>query len=106
MLRDPVSGAAEWYAEPRGNRSTLVDHDALMACVEPGLREIEPELGGNYFAFVDMASGAGTDSAALAVGHLYDDLLIIDCIRNITPKFSPDDVVREFRHHLFVIQHT
>jgi hypothetical protein len=46
-------------------------------------------------AFTDM-SGGKLDSAAVAIGHREDDVIVIDVARERRAPFNPDDVVREF----------
>jgi hypothetical protein len=95
MARDPVTAAAEWLAEARSDRAAFVSFENVMRCVCPGLHEIPPELGVQYTAFADAATGTGTDSFAFCIGHMNGEKCVIDCLRNITPKFSPDAVVAE-----------
>jgi hypothetical protein len=96
MARDPVTAAAEWLAEARSDRAAFVSLENVMHCVCPGLHELPPELGVQYTAFCDAATGTGTDSFAFAIGHMDGEKCVVDCLRNITPKFSPDAVVAEF----------
>jgi hypothetical protein len=60
------------------------------------MRELPPGGGIVYTAFTDP-SGGSADSFALAVGHMEaDGTAVLDCIREVKPPFSPDDVVREY----------
>lgn len=43
-----------------------------------------------------MAGGSGQDSATLAIAHMEEDKSILDCVREIHPPFSPEQVVKEF----------
>jgi hypothetical protein len=46
-------------------------------------------------------SGGSADSMTLAIGHSESSgLTILDCIREVKPPFSPDNVVREFAEPL------
>jgi hypothetical protein len=48
----------------------------------------------SYHGFVDL-SGGGNDSCAVAIAHREDDLVILDCLREVRPPLSPDSVVPE-----------
>jgi hypothetical protein len=88
---DPVSAAAEYGAEFRTDVSGFFDADAVDAVIERGCREREPVEGRGYVAFLDP-SGGRSDSMVLAIAHHDRDagLTLLDCIREITPPFSPD----------------
>jgi len=49
----------------------------------------------HYTAFVDP-SGGSQDSFTLAIAHAESEVAILDCIREVRPPFSPDDVVADF----------
>ena len=91
---DPASASAEYGEEFRRDIEAFISREAIEACVEPGRRELPP-TSQTYHAFVDP-SGGSQDSMTLAVGHREDDRVVIDCIRERKPPFSPDDVVGEF----------
>jgi hypothetical protein len=97
---DPVSAAAEFGAEFRSDLQSFVDRETLEACVAPGCRERAPVQGTHYYAFLDCAGGSGTDSMALCVGHRRDDTVVVDCLREINPPFSPSSAVAEFAETL------
>ena len=48
---DPARAAAEYDAQFRDAASTLIDADALQACISPGVVERERVPGRSYFAF-------------------------------------------------------
>ena len=91
---DPASASAEYGAEFRRDIEAFISREAIEACVEPGRRELPP-TSYTHQAFVDP-SGGSQDSMTLAIGHREDDRIVIDCIRERKPPFSPDDVVRDF----------
>lgn len=66
-----------------------------MACVAPGLYERTPEANVKYAAFVDP-SGGSSDSMTLAIAHRDTDTVFLDCIREVRPPFSPEQVTAEF----------
>jgi hypothetical protein len=92
---DPASAAAEYGAEFRTDVETFVSREAVEACVAVGVRERPPVLDEYYMGFVDP-SGGSSDAMTLAIGHRQDDTVVIDCLRERRPPFSPDDVAAEF----------
>ena len=66
-------------------------------CVVPGLYERPPQPNCRYNAFVDPSGGSG-DSFSLAIAHRdrHADQVILDCVREGKPPFSPESVVDEF----------
>jgi hypothetical protein len=93
--RDPASAAAEYGAQFRSDVESLVNREAVEACVSVGVRERPPISGVTYSAFVDPGGGS-SDSMTLAIGHRQDDVIVIDVVRERRPPFSPEDVVIEF----------
>ena len=51
-----------------------------------------------YHAFVDPASGSGEDLFTLAIAHKLRDQIIIDCVREVRPHFSPSAAVEYLVH--------
>ncbi|MGE3872314.1 MAG: hypothetical protein AB7F74_05085 [Parvibaculaceae bacterium] len=92
---DPVSAEAEFGASFRQDITALVSLETVRACIVPGVRERPPSREHRYGAFVDP-SGGSADAFAMAVGHRSADTVIIDCIRSISPPFSPEAAVAEF----------
>jgi hypothetical protein len=93
---DPVSAAAEFGAEFRSDLQSYVDRETLEACVTLGCHERAPVQGLHYSAFLDAAGGSGTDSMALCIGHQQGGIVVVDCLREIKPPFSPESAVAEF----------
>jgi hypothetical protein len=104
LERDEVSARSEWLAEFREDVSAFITREAIGRVVAAGRGELAPRLGegGDYRAFCDMASGAGQDSATLAVCHAEQDeegdpvIVVVDAIREHRPPFDPGVVVAEF----------
>ena len=92
---DPASAAAEYGAEFRTDVETFVSREAVEACVAVGCFERPPVPDEYYSGFVDP-SGGSADAMTLAIGHRQDDTVVIDCLRERKPPFSPDDVCGEF----------
>jgi hypothetical protein len=95
MAEDSARAQAEYYAAFRSDLQAFVDREAVEACVSLGVRERAPVPGTRYHAFTDP-SGGSSDSFTLAIGHRENDAVIIDCLRERRPPFSPEDAVAEF----------
>jgi hypothetical protein len=97
MERDPAAAAAEYLAEFRRDIEAFVAREAVLACVAPGLYERPPQHNLRYAAFVDP-SGGSSDSFSLAIAHRDRavDQVVLDCVREAKPPFSPESVVDEF----------
>ena len=98
--RDAASANAEYGAEFRSDVAEFVSMDVLEACTAHGVFELPPISGVSYVGFVDP-SGGSSDSMTLAIGHGDKfGIGILDCIREVRPPFSPENVVEEFCHTL------
>jgi hypothetical protein len=95
MAEDEAAARAEYLAEFRSDVDRLVTAEAVDACVEPGRLELPPVADVSYVGFCDP-SGGSADSMTLALAHLEHDVAVLDCVREVRPPFSPDDVVAEF----------
>ncbi|WPM83728.1 hypothetical protein ML401_38815 [Bradyrhizobium sp. 62B] len=93
--RDPASASAEFGAEFRSDVESFINLEAVQACISRGTLERHPRSGLRYLAFTDP-SGGSSDSFTLAVAHREDDSLILDCLREIRPPFSPEAAIAEF----------
>ncbi|HET7375470.1 MAG TPA: hypothetical protein VFK30_02105 [Anaerolineae bacterium] len=94
--RDPSSAAAEYDAQFRVDLEDFISREAVLACVEAGVRERAPQIGRHrYTCFVDP-SGGSADSMTTAIGHKENDLIVVDCLREITAPFDPESGVTEF----------
>jgi hypothetical protein len=92
---DPASAAAEYGAEFRDDINDFVPREVIDACTVRGRVELLPAAGVLYRAFVDPSGGTG-DSMTLAIAHRHDAIGVLDCVREIRPPFSPQNVVAEF----------
>ena len=92
---DPEGAAAEYGAEFRTDVSDFVPRDVVRACTIPGRVEMLPERGRNYLAFVDP-SGGSSDSMTLAIAHREGEQAVLDALREVRPRFSPEAVVADF----------
>ena len=92
---DPESALAEWDGMFRSDLSTFVDRVVVERCVEANVRERPYDRKYRYTGFVDPSGGVH-DSMTLGIAHREGDAVVLDCIREVRPPFSPDDVVAEF----------
>ena len=60
-----------------------------------GYIELAPATNTRYNGFVDAAGGSGGDSFAAAISHCEGDRIIVDCLRERRPPFSPSAVIEE-----------
>ena len=63
------------------------------------MREIPPQPHIRYVGFVDAAGGSGGgDSMTCAIAHFdhKEQCTILDAVREVKPKFSPESVTEEF----------
>jgi hypothetical protein len=92
--RDPANAAAEYGAQFRTDVENFVSIEIVEGCLGSHA-ELGPLSALRYFAFTDP-SGGSADSFTLAISHADGDHAVIDAIREVTPRFSPDFVVEEF----------
>ena len=93
--KDPEGAVAEFGAQFRGDIGAFVSRESIEAAVSVGVKVRAPLASARYFAAIDP-SGGSSDSMTMAVAHSEDDRLILDCLVERRPPFSPDETVREF----------
>ena len=93
--RDPASAMAEFGAQFRNDIDSYVTRDAIAGVTVPGRRELLPAAGINYVGFVDP-SGGSANSMTMAIAHKEKDIAVLDCVREVRPPFSPENVTRDF----------
>lgn len=104
---DPIGAATEYDAAFRSDVESYVSRDVVEDNVERGRHELPPVNlhRTEYRAFLDLAGGSGTDSATLAVAHVEEVenglvSVVLDCLRERRPPFSPEAVCAEFAETL------
>jgi hypothetical protein len=97
VAADPARAAAEYGAQFRTDLEAFVSIEAVRACVAANVFERAPQRNIAYSAFVDP-SGGSSDSFTLAIGHIEHnrETVVIDCVREQRPPFSPEIVTSEF----------
>lgn len=95
---DPDAYRSEVLGEFRAGLSTLLDPDALAACVATDRLELPPAEGISYWAFVDP-SGGRADAFTCAIGHVETrsdaSCVVVDLVRAWRPPLNPAGVVEE-----------
>ncbi len=96
MEKDAAVAAAEYLGEFRTDVETILTRDAVEAVMVKGLLE-RPRVStvSNYVGFVDP-SGGSSDSFTLAVAHADGRDILLDCMRERKPPFSPESVVADY----------
>ena len=91
------AASAEYGGEFRRDIEGFVSIKFVTACVSRGVYERAPLRGVIYSAFVDQSGGSG-DAMTLAVGHQDHarQAAVVDALREVTPPFSPEQVVEQF----------
>lgn len=100
MERDAASAAAEYRAEFRKDINSPFSIEAVQAVVDRGCYERSPVRGVNYDGFIDP-SGGSADSFTLGIAHTdradwQKPCVVVDCLREQRPPFSPTAVAEEF----------
>lgn len=92
---DPEAYRSEVLGEFRAGVSTLLDPDALAACVDTAIRErlSEPDIA--YVGFADAASGSGRDAFTVGIAHRDGERAVLDVCRAWCPPFNPSGVIAE-----------
>jgi len=95
MADDPARASAEYLAQFRSDIEGFVSLEAVEAAVVAGRYELPRAANVRYTGFTDPPGGS-SDSMSLCVSHTQGDRVIVDCLRERRPPFSPDSVVAEF----------
>jgi hypothetical protein len=97
LERDPAAASAEYLANFRNDVSGYVSLEIVESCVG-SYRELGPQAGVTYRAFVDP-SGGSEDAMTLAIVYKPakpDDAIVVAALREMRPPFSPSAVVDDF----------
>lgn len=93
--RDAQVASAEWGGEFRSDVEAYVSQEVIEACTISGRHELPFASDIRYVGFVDP-SGGSQDSMTMAIAHKSGDKVILDCVRERRPPFSPEAVVGDF----------
>jgi hypothetical protein len=96
LEKDRARASAEYLCQFRSDIEGFVALEVVEGCVGD-FREQQAAAGTTYRGFVDP-SGGSEDSFTLAISHRdrRHDLVVIDCVRERVPPFSPEQVVADF----------
>jgi hypothetical protein len=94
LERDRARNTAELLAEFRNDLEGYVAYEVVEGCVGSYF-EMAPARSVSYYAFTDP-SGGSDDSFTLAISHREGERVVIDCIREVHPPLSPEQVIVEF----------
>ena len=72
-----------------------MSRELIEAAVSVGVKVRAPLADASHFAAMDP-SGGSSDSMTLAIGHSEGDRLILDCLVEVKPTFSPDETAKQF----------
>jgi len=101
---DPEKAEAEYGGQFREPLAGYLTRELIERCVEPGISERAMLPGVQYVAFVDCASGTGTDSFACCIGHEARDsdrdVCVIDLLIAQKPPFDPYVCTAALAEHL------
>jgi hypothetical protein len=98
---DPMAAESEYDAEFRRDLEAFVSREVVESCVVARRYELPALATLSYAAFVDP-SGGTADSFSLAIAHRERDdrdipgRLVLDCVRETRPPFSPQTVVLDY----------
>lgn len=98
LAEDAPKARAEYLNVWREDLSDFVPLEVVESCTDFGVQERPPHSGVVYTRFFDPASGIGTDSFTVSIGH-YDKAkktVVVDLVRERKPRFVPAAVVAEF----------
>ena len=95
LARDHAAASAEYLAQFRNDLETFVPYEVVASCIGDHIEMAPLTDNAPYFAFTDP-SGGSSDSFTLAIGHRDGERVVIDCIREVVPPFSPESVVNDF----------
>lgn len=96
LERDAVAARSEYLAHWRDDVASYVSRAQVEGVTSTGVTVRPYDYRHEYEVFVDPAGGAGSDSMTLAVGHREGDMVILDCVHELRPPFSPKEAVRIF----------
>jgi hypothetical protein len=94
LERDRARNTAELLAEFRSDLENFVSIEVVESCVG-SYYEMGPVAGVSYYGFTDP-SGGSDDSFSLGIAHRDGERVVVDCIREVKPPLSPENVIAEF----------
>ena len=101
LAEDPDAGAAEFLAEFRSDVVSYIDRVVVEDAVVADRREVAPgDMPGlvNLVVHFDASGGSGRDSFTMAIAGKDPETgkVILLCVREVKPPFSPENIVAEY----------
>lgn len=94
LERDRARNTAELLAEFRSDLESYIALEVVESCVG-SYYEMAPAAGVRYCGFTDP-SGGSDDSFTLSIAHRDGERVVVDCIREVKPPLSPENVIDQF----------
>jgi hypothetical protein len=92
---DVVIAASEYGAEFRSDLESSISAETVAANLVPGRAALPPAETTKYHGFCDPSVGS-RDTMTLAIAHAEKSRVVLDCVVERRPPFSPEAVVKEF----------
>jgi hypothetical protein len=92
---DESAASAEYGAQFRRDIDVFISREVVDACVISGRYELPPGTGRSV-AGIDPAGGSSGDSMTGGIARADGDRVVLECLREWKPPFSPEQVVAEF----------
>ena len=98
---DGSSAKVEYDAEFKKDAESFISSEAIDSVTPTDRIMLPPNKTTNYLAFIDTAGGAGSDSTAMAIGHVEEHgdrepIFIVDVIVERKPPFAPSETLKDF----------
>ena len=92
---DPTAALSEWDAEFRQDLSAFLSDELIDGAVDHGRPlELPPREGIVYRVFGDVSAGR-SDATAICIGHVEDQIVVIDVVRGRPAPHNPADAITE-----------
>ena len=97
LERDHAAASAEWLGQFRTDIESFVTIEAVSQNIDGGTVERPPLSGVSYSGFIDP-SGGSSDAMTLAIAHndFNSQTIVLECLREAVPPFSPESTVEDF----------
>lgn len=92
---DPASAAAEYGAQFRSDVEGFLQPEWIDRATAPGVSELPPIPGVDYFGFADPSGGA-SDAFTLGIAHREGERRVLDVCRGRRPPFDPKVVTQDY----------
>lgn len=99
LRRDKKSFSSEYNAEFREDLETFLGETDLMDVTDEGKIVIPHDPQYRYLAFVDP-SGGKRDSYTLAIGHVEEEIFVLDLLKEVQAPFDPQMATEKFCYYI------